>query len=86
MEILLITVILQSQKRSSGSRDEKSLLNIFRIVGEAPQMARGLQYFIKKVVSKADITGGKSERDTVRWASSKVVGSLTNLATAELVE
>lgn len=49
-------------------------------------MARGLQYFIKKVVSKADITGGKSERDTVRWASSKVVGSLTNLATAELVE
>lgn len=86
VEILLITVILQSQKRSSGSRDEKSLLNIFRIVGEAPQMARGLQYFIKKVVRKADIAGSKSERDTIRWASSKVVESLTNLATAELVE
>ena len=86
VEILLITVILQSQKRSSGRRDEKSLLNIFGIVGEAPQMARGLQYFIKKVVSKADIAGGKSERDTVRWASSKVVELLTNLATAELVE
>jgi len=86
VEILLITVILQSQKRSSGSRDEKSLLNIFRMVEEAPQMARGLQYFIKKVVSKADIAGGKSERDTVRWASSKVVESLTNLATTKLVE
>ena len=86
MEILLITVILQSQKRSSGSRDEKSLLNIFRMVEEAPQMARGLQYFIKNVVSKADIAGGKSERDAVRWASSKVVESLTSLTTAKLVE
>lgn len=85
VEILVVTIILQSQK-SSGNRDEKSLLNIFRAVEEAPQMIRGLQYFVKKVVSKADIAGDKSERETVRWASDKVTELMTNSATAELLE
>jgi nucleolar MIF4G domain-containing protein 1 len=32
-----------------------------------PQMAIGLMYFLRRVVSKTDVAGGKAEKDTVRW-------------------
>lgn len=30
-------------------------------------MAKGLRYFLKRVVSKTDVVGGKVEKDLVRW-------------------
>ena len=66
-ELLLITVILQSQEKSKRSRDEKSLMEIFLTPKEMPDMARGLRYFLKRVVSKTDIVGSKEEQETVRW-------------------
>jgi nucleolar MIF4G domain-containing protein 1 len=67
LEVLLTTIILRSQKRSPDDFNEKSLLGVFGKVAEAPQMARGLQYFVKKVVSRAEITINKSERETVQF-------------------
>jgi len=67
VELLLITVILKSQSNSNGSRDEKSLIHIFLKPKEMPDMARGMQYFLKKVVSKTDIAGNEEDRQTVKW-------------------
>lgn len=49
-------------------------------------MARGLQYFLTKTVSKADIAASKSERETVRWGCKTAVDALTVLATAKVEE
>jgi nucleolar MIF4G domain-containing protein 1 len=59
---------------------------VFSIVKEAPQMARGLQYFLKKAVSRGEIAGNKSERETVRWACKLVSEMLTDIATAKVEE
>lgn len=67
VELLLITVILKSQSKSNGSRDEKSLIHIFLRPKEMPDMARGMQYFLKKVVSKTDIAGNEEDQQTVKW-------------------
>ncbi|KAI9762734.1 MAG: suppressor of glycerol defect [Geoglossum simile] len=67
VELMLITVFLQSQRNSKGGRDEGAVVDVFMQVTGMPQLARGLGYFVKKVVSKTDVAGGKVERDTVRW-------------------
>lgn len=67
VELLLITVILKSQSNTCGSRDEKSLIHIFLRPKEMPDMARGMQYFLKKVVSKTDIAGNENDQQTVKW-------------------
>ncbi|TGO29585.1 hypothetical protein BPAE_0013g00370 [Botrytis paeoniae] len=66
-EVLFITIILQSQKASKESRDTKAIANLFSRVKETPQMITGLQYFLKKVVGKTDIAGGKAEKEIVKW-------------------
>jgi nucleolar MIF4G domain-containing protein 1 len=67
-EVLFITILLQSQKGAGSGRDEKTISNIFSRVKDMPHMITGLQYFLKKVVSKTDIAGGKEEKNTVKWA------------------
>jgi len=67
VELLLITVILQSQSKPNGSRDEKRLIHIFLKPKEMPDMARGMQYFLRKVVGKTDIAGNEEDRQTVEW-------------------
>jgi nucleolar MIF4G domain-containing protein 1 len=79
IEILLVTVIVESQKGAKGGRDEKSLLSIFINTDTALGMVPGLQYFIKKVISKTDITANKAEKETVKWACKVVSGLLTRL-------
>ena len=67
IELMLITIFLQSQRNSKGGRDERAVVDIFMQATDMPQLARGLRYFIKKIVSKTDVAGGKAERETVRW-------------------
>ena len=67
MEVLLITVILQSQQGTEDKKDKKPLNAIFLRSKDTPDLARGLQYFLKKVVSKTDIAGSKQDTETVRW-------------------
>ncbi|KAK8163658.1 hypothetical protein IWX90DRAFT_455978 [Phyllosticta citrichinensis] len=69
VEVLLSTVILRSQKKASGGRDEKALLDIVMVTKDAPQMARGLQYFFKKKVSRAEAGASKAEQETIRWGA-----------------
>jgi nucleolar MIF4G domain-containing protein 1 len=79
LEVLLTSTILQTQKKSGEAHDEGSLLQVFSKVADAPQMARGLQYFLKKVVSKADIAGSKSEKRIVRWGCGVLDGLLSSI-------
>jgi nucleolar MIF4G domain-containing protein 1 len=73
IELLLITIFLQSQRNSENGRDERAVVEVFMQVKGVPQMAKGLIYFLKKVVSKTDVAGGKMEKNTVRWGC-KVAG------------
>ena len=68
VELLLVTVILQSQRLSKDSRDESRLLDIFIKVKETPQMLNNLQWFLKKVVSKTSVIESESERRLIQWA------------------
>lgn len=74
VEVLLITVLLQSQKQAGADRDEQAVVNIFLRIKDVPQLIHGVQYFLKKVVSRSDIAGGKEQQATVKWAC-KVAGS-----------
>ncbi|KAH7369902.1 hypothetical protein BKA65DRAFT_444507 [Rhexocercosporidium sp. MPI-PUGE-AT-0058] len=73
MEVFFITVLLQCQRQAENKRDKQALRHVFGQARETPQLVRGLQYFLKKVVSKTDIAGGKEEKATVKWAC-KVAG------------
>ncbi|KAF2273920.1 uncharacterized protein EI97DRAFT_469157 [Westerdykella ornata] len=79
IEILLFTVIMESQKGAKGRRDQKKLLNIFVNADTAPEMIPGLQYFLKKVVRKTKLTTDKGEKETVQWACQEVAEMLTRL-------
>ncbi|KAK0101489.1 suppressor of glycerol defect [Cadophora gregata] len=82
MEVFFITVLLQCQRQAENKRDEQALKSIFVQAKETPQLVRGLQYFLKKVVSKTDIAGSKEEKVTVKWAC-KVAGDILQAVTAD---
>lgn len=66
-EVLLITVILGSQDGIETGRNEKRLMEIFLQSKDAPDMAQGLRYFLRKVVSNTDIAGSREKEATVKW-------------------
>lgn len=86
IEVLLVTIMTESQKRHKEQRDEKALLNIFINVDSATEMIGGLQYFLKKVVSRTDITVNKKEKETVKWACKTVMGMLERLMATTTLE
>ncbi|KAG4443150.1 hypothetical protein IFR05_001382 [Cadophora sp. M221] len=81
MEVFFITVLLQCQRQAENKRDEQALRHVFGQANETPQLIKGLQYFLKKVVSKTDIAGGKEEKVTVKWACKVAGDTLNELAT-----
>ncbi|KAJ4411803.1 hypothetical protein N0V91_000938 [Didymella pomorum] len=86
VEIMLVTAILETQKGAKDEKKETSLLQTFVEVDQAPEMVAGLQFFLKKVVSKTDIVE-KSEKDTVKWGCKAVISVLNRiLATTTLEE
>ncbi|KAF2878112.1 hypothetical protein BDV95DRAFT_480556 [Massariosphaeria phaeospora] len=87
VEVMLVTVIIESQRGVKEGRDEKALLNIFINVDAAPGMIADLQYFMKKVVSKTELTASTAEKETVRWGC-RIVADMLNrlLATITLDE
>ncbi|KAJ5918197.1 hypothetical protein N7454_010572 [Penicillium verhagenii] len=89
VEVLLITIIQQSQKSKKGSKknkkktspeepvkDEESLMQIFMRVQDTPHVAKGLMFFIRKVVSKTDILSSEKEQKEVRWGCNVAVDAL----------
>jgi nucleolar MIF4G domain-containing protein 1 len=81
VEVLLVTVLLQSQVHVEDKRDKHSVANIILNVGDAPEIAEGLQRFMRRVVSKTDITSCEAEKATIRWACKVAVGALEGIAT-----
>ncbi|KAJ5668221.1 uncharacterized protein N7477_006791 [Penicillium maclennaniae] len=84
VEILIISIIQQSQKTkrakkkadsSESTWDEESLMQIFLRVQETPHVAKGLIYFVRKVVAKSDIVTDK-EQKLVRWGCNVAVDAL----------
>jgi nucleolar MIF4G domain-containing protein 1 len=68
IEVLFVTIFLQSQRQSESKRDEQAVINVLSKVKDTPELIRGLQYFLRKVVRKTDIAGGKKEKATIKWA------------------
>ena len=81
MEILLFTTILHSQQSPKKTKNEKALLDIFLKPKEMPEMASGLGYFLKKVVSKTDIAGSKADKAIVKWGC-KVASDALSIMTS----
>jgi nucleolar MIF4G domain-containing protein 1 len=86
VEVLFITILLQSQKQAEASRDELAVVNTFAKIKETPELIRGVQYFLKKVVSKTDIAGGKEQKATVKWACKVAGGALEDLVAIDAVD
>jgi nucleolar MIF4G domain-containing protein 1 len=88
VEVVLVTTILEALKTSKtkDKRDERAVREVFVEADQAPEMIAGLQFFLKKTVSKTDIVE-KAEKETVRWACKSVMDMLTRvLATTTLAE
>lgn len=86
VELLLVTVLLQSQQQSQGKRDEQSVIRIISKVKDTPSMVGGLRYFLKKVVSRTDIAGGENAMATVKWASKVAANVLDGMAVGDTME
>ncbi|RDL32454.1 uncharacterized protein BP5553_08910 [Venustampulla echinocandica] len=86
MEVLFVSMFLQSQKQAGTKRDKDAIAAIFSKIKDMPQLMRGLQYFLKKVVSKTDITGVKEEKDTVKWACRVARDTLEKIDAADISE
>jgi nucleolar MIF4G domain-containing protein 1 len=67
VEVLLVTVLLQSQKGTKG-QNAQAVITLIGKVKDTSSLITGLQYFLRKVVAKTDIAGGKDEKATVKWA------------------
>ena len=80
MEILLFTTILQSHQSSDKSKNEKILLNVFLKAKEIAEMASGLSYFLRKVVSKSDITASRMDGAIVKWGCKVACDALSAMA------
>ena len=86
VELFLITVILHSQEGSQSHRNEQSLLNIFMTVKDIPELARGLQYFLRKVVKKTDVASSKQDKATLKWGCMLIGDALTAIASSRIAE
>ncbi|KAK3486484.1 uncharacterized protein B0T23DRAFT_324156 [Neurospora hispaniola] len=87
VEILLITVLLEAGKGGDKDRDE-TITSVFVAVEGVPELARGLQWFIKKVVRKSDLAGGAANTKLVKEGCKTAMAALEHalLAAEGLVE
>jgi nucleolar MIF4G domain-containing protein 1 len=82
LELLLISIILHSQP--AESRNEERLIEIFIKAKDVPDLAPGLRFFLKKVVSKTDLAGSRQDSETVRWGC-KVAGDVLKVIASSRV-
>ena len=77
-----MTTILHSQRGVDEGRNEKMLLDVFLRPKEMPEMANGLRYFLKQVVSKTDIVESEVDRAVIKWACKVVFDALSVITTS----
>ncbi|KAL9037728.1 MAG: hypothetical protein Q9180_003560 [Flavoplaca navasiana] len=66
VELMIITIILRTQKGVDDSSDESRLTEIFVQANGNAGLAQGLQRFLKKTVSRTDVAGTKADSETLR--------------------
>ncbi|KAA6411236.1 MAG: glycerol defect 1 suppressor [Lasallia pustulata] len=86
VELMLITVIVHSQQGLENRRNEKPLMNIFLKLEQTPQLVRGLQYFLKKVVGKTDVASSRKDKETVKWGCKIAGTALTAIASSKVAD
>ena len=79
VEVLLVTIILQTQKGANQHRDKTRLLRPF-LDAEISRMGSSLQYFLREVVSKSSIVSNNSDRQTVQWGCKVASNALSKLS------
>ena len=86
VEMLLVTAILQSQRDSKNCRNEAALIEIFMKAKDIIGIAGGLQYFLRNVVRKTDVTQSKSDKETILWACRTLGNALKAMAMQIVVD
>lgn len=86
VELLLITVLTESQRGEEPARSEEMLMNIFLKVRDTPNMIQGLQFFVKKVLKKTDVAGSKQDKEKVNWGCRVIDDTLKALASKKIVQ
>lgn len=90
VELLIISIIQQSQTQQHGKkkskknkdderdegRNEKALMDIFVRTQETPHITKALIYFIRKVVAKTDIVPSEKDLKVVKWGCKVAVDAL----------
>ncbi len=83
---MLITVFLETQRNSGDQKAEAYIIDIFLGPKEAPVIARGLQYFLKKVISMTDVAGSRHDKDVVKWGCKVAGDALKAIASSTVSE
>ena len=86
VELFLIKVIVHSQQGSTAKRNEKPLMNTVLRLKDVSNLVRGLQYFVRKVVSKTDVAGSKVDEATVKWGCKVITNALAALASSSIAD
>lgn len=77
-------MILHSQQ--GAIRNEERLVEIFVKAKDIPQLAPGLRFFLKKVVSRTDVAGSQRDSETVRWGCKVASDVLKVIASSQVVD
>lgn len=82
----MITIFLRTRKQTVDSAtSETAVIEVFKTVNGNPSLARGIEYFLKSVVSKTDAADGKWEKDTIRWGCRIATKVLEQIAMSDTV-
>lgn len=65
---VMLIIIFQECLAKKDSETEAAIANVFKAVKGTPDLARGLQWFLRKVIRKTDLAGGKSETKRIKEA------------------
>ncbi|KAL9061904.1 MAG: hypothetical protein Q9157_009227 [Trypethelium eluteriae] len=87
IEVMLIAIIQQTQsstdfKETSKSKNKAALISIFSKAKENPDLAAGLQYFIKTYVARSDIVASVKEKKALK-RSCEIIGEILSVFVVE---
>jgi len=89
VEVLLITALLECFKTGDKAGQEEdaetAIGKMLAGLRDAPELSRGLRWFIRKVVRKSDLAGGKGDAKRLKSACTIADTALKALQAAEAV-
>lgn len=86
MELLLITILVESQSGEKTSQSEETIMGIFLKLRDTPGLIQGFQFFVKKVLKKTDVAGSNEDLQRVRRGCRIIEDTLKALASTKLVQ